>query len=72
MRKLFCIIAAVGLSFAMRTANAATFDWTWTGNGIYPTGSGTLDAPATGGDFADFSGTFGGLSITNLISFEQW
>jgi hypothetical protein len=72
-------LAFLPLAFALTTlaAHADTFDWSLSGpaaslGGLPETGSGTLTATDTAGQWAinSISGTFGGSTITGLSGFD--
>jgi hypothetical protein len=76
-RSIRLALLPLALAFTTLAAHAESFDWTLTGpaaslGGFLETGSGTLTATETGGEWVinSISGTLGGSTITGLIGFE--
>lgn len=75
-RSIRLALLPLALALTSFAAHAETFDWTLTGpdaslGGLPQTGSGTLNATESGGQWVinSISGTLGGSAITGLISF---
>jgi len=77
VRILRFALLPLALTLGAQAAHADTFNWALTGpsaslGGLPETGSGTLTATETGGQWAidSISGTFAGSTITGLVNFR--